>query len=50
MQTVEEGSGSEDQNACVEETETPLQIEISNLRQRWELASVLNFLDVSYSY
>ncbi|CAI8599729.1 unnamed protein product [Vicia faba] len=46
MQTVEEGSGSEDQNARVEETETPLEIEISNLRRRWELASVLNFLDV----
>lgn len=47
MQTVEEGSGSEDQNACDEET--PLQIEISKLRRRWELASVLNFLDVTYS-
>ncbi|CAK8568721.1 unnamed protein product [Lathyrus sativus] len=44
MQTVEEGSGSEDQNAPDEET--PLQIEISKLRRRWELASVLNFLDV----
>lgn len=47
MQAAEEGGSSEDQNARVEET--PSEFEILNLRRRWELASVLNFLDVSYS-
>lgn len=44
--TVGEGGGSGEQNARVEETH--LELEISKLRGRWELASVLNFLDVRY--
>ncbi|CAJ2643406.1 DDT domain-containing protein DDR4 [Trifolium pratense] len=39
MHAVEEGGGSEDQNERVLE-------QIFNLRRRWELASVLDFLDV----
>jgi len=50
MQTIEEeGVGSEDQNARVQNEDTPLHFEILNLRRRWELASVLHFLDVRYS-
>ncbi|XP_061346268.1 DDT domain-containing protein DDR4 [Gastrolobium bilobum] len=44
MQTVEEGSGGEEQNARV--AVNPLESEILKLRRQWELASVLNFLDV----
>ncbi|KAH1244879.1 DDT domain-containing protein DDR4 [Glycine max] len=43
MQAVEEGGG-EERNARFEESD--LDSEISKLRGRWELASVLNFLDV----
>lgn len=43
MQAVEEGGG-EERNARFEEND--LDLEISKLRGRWELASVLNFLDV----
>jgi len=44
MQTIEEeeGVGSDFQD-------NPLHFEILNLRRRWELASVLHFLDVRYS-
>jgi hypothetical protein len=51
MQTIEEeeGVGSKDQNARVQDEDTPLHFEILKLRQRWELASVLHFLDVRYS-
>jgi hypothetical protein len=42
MHAVEEGGGSEDQNERVRE-------EILNLRRCWELASVLDFIDVRYS-
>ncbi|KAJ1420162.1 hypothetical protein SESBI_14602 [Sesbania bispinosa] len=44
MHAVEEGGGGEDRKARVEES--GLESEISKLRRRWELASVLNFLDV----
>lgn len=44
MQAVEEGGGGEERNARFEESD--LDSEISKLRGRWELASVLNFLDV----
>lgn len=44
MQAVEEGGGGEERNARFEEND--LDLEISKLRGRWELASVLNFLDV----
>jgi hypothetical protein len=42
MHAVEEGGGSEDQNERVQE-------DILNLRRRWELASVLDFIHVRYS-
>jgi hypothetical protein len=42
MHAVEEGGGSEDQNERVHE-------DILNLRRRWELASVLDFIHVRYS-
>lgn len=42
---VEDGGSGDDQNARPEENH--LDSEILKLRQRWELASVLNFLDVS---
>lgn len=38
---------SEEPNALVEAN--PMQAEIMKLRRRWELASVLNFLDVRFS-
>ena len=44
MQTAEERGGGEKRNAHVDEN--PLEAEILKLRGRWELASVLNFLDV----
>jgi hypothetical protein len=42
MHAVEEGGGSEDQSERVHE-------DILNLRRRWELASVLDFIHVRYS-
>lgn len=44
MQTVEEGGGGEERNVRFDEND--LDSEVSKLRARWELASVLNFLDV----
>lgn len=48
MEAVEGGGGNEEQNTCVEENH--LDLEILKLRGRWELASVLNFLDVSFFF
>ncbi|TKY74659.1 Remodeling and spacing factor 1 [Spatholobus suberectus] len=45
MPAAEEGGGGEERNARLEE-KSDLESEISKLRGRWELASVLNFLDV----
>ncbi|XP_027356888.1 DDT domain-containing protein DDR4 [Abrus precatorius] len=44
MRAAEEGGGGEERNARAEENN--LELEILKLRGRWELASVLNFLDV----